>query len=92
MHRKPKERPSVPSGSARPNHGSGRGTGRTEGAKNLWGKDNGCLNDVYLATYNVRTLLTEDRYQELESEVLNKIKWDIIGLSETRRRGRTRKA
>ncbi|KAI8422946.1 hypothetical protein MSG28_014049 [Choristoneura fumiferana] len=86
MQRQPLPRPSVPSRPTRPGYGSGRGTSRTEGAKNPWENGYGCQH-VYLATYNVRTLLTEERYQELESEVLNKIKWDIMGLSETRRRG-----
>lgn len=42
---------------------------------------------MYLATYNIRTLRTQDRLYELEKEVLERINWHIIGLCETRRRG-----
>jgi endonuclease/exonuclease/phosphatase family metal-dependent hydrolase len=45
-----------------------------EGAKNLR------ASSIYIATYNIRRLL------ELEEE-LKEIKWDIIGLAETRRCG-----
>ena len=41
---------------------------------------------MHIGTYNVRTLIGEDRVLELEEE-LKGIKWDIIGLAETRRRG-----
>ncbi len=41
---------------------------------------------IYIGTYNVRSLLGEDRLVELQEE-LQHIKWDIIGLAETRRRG-----
>lgn len=86
MHRQQKRRPSVPSCLVRPDYDSGWNTTKIEGAKNTWGKGYGWYKTkpIYLATYNVRTLLTEERYQELESEVLYKIKWDILGLSETR--------
>ena len=50
-------------------------SGRKEGAKN---------HRVYLGTFNCRTLNGEDRVSELEEE-LGSLKWDIIGLSETRR-------
>jgi len=39
-----------------------------------------------IATYNVRSLSSEERLLELEEE-LKEIKWDVIGLAETRRRG-----
>ncbi|XP_067127708.1 craniofacial development protein 2-like [Centruroides vittatus] len=39
-----------------------------------------------LACYNCRSLSSEPRLQELEEELL-KIKWDVIGLSEVRRKG-----
>lgn len=39
-----------------------------------------------IITYNTRTLLSEENMTELESEI-QKIKWDVIGLSEVRRRG-----
>src|SRR5277367_227625 len=44
------------------------------------------VQNMYVGTYNVRSLLGEDRLVELEEE-LKAIKWDIIGLSETRRHG-----
>src|SRR5277367_5732341 len=43
------------------------------------------VQNMYIGTYNVRSLLGEDRLVELEE--LKAIKWDIIGLSETRRHG-----
>ena len=52
-----------------------------EGAKNP-----PVTNNIHIGTYNVRTLLGERRLLELEEEIRN-IKWDIIGLSETRRAG-----
>lgn len=41
---------------------------------------------LYIATYNARTLSTDDKLIELEEELKN-IKWDVIGLSEVRRIG-----
>ena len=41
---------------------------------------------LHIATYNVRSLLGEDRLVELEEE-LKQVKWNIIGLAETRRHG-----
>lgn len=37
----------------------------------------------YIATYNIRTMRTQEHLDELEQE-LNNIKWDILGLCETR--------
>jgi endonuclease/exonuclease/phosphatase family metal-dependent hydrolase len=56
-----------------------------EGAKNLRASsiNNSCM---YIATYNVRSLSSEESLLELEEE-LKEIKWDVIGLAETRRRG-----
>ena len=48
-----------------------------EGAKNLR------ASSIYIATYNIRSLSSEERLLELEEE-LKEIKWDIIGLAETR--------
>ena len=45
-----------------------------------------CVQRLHIGTYNVRSLLSEDRLIELEEE-LKSIKWNIIGLAETRRRG-----
>lgn len=42
--------------------------------------------EIYIATYNTRTLRTEEHMVELEN-ALTKIKWDILGLSEVRRFG-----
>lgn len=39
-----------------------------------------------ICTYNVRTLTPEEKHLKLE-EKLNKIKWDIIGLSEVCKKG-----
>ena len=44
------------------------------------------VQNMYIGTYNVRSLLGEDRLAELEEE-LKAIKRNIIGLSETRRHG-----
>lgn len=43
-------------------------------------------SDLTIATLNVRTLLGEERFVELEEALIN-IKADILGLSETRREG-----
>lgn len=39
-----------------------------------------------ICSYNVRTLLSDERMIQLEEE-LAKIKWDVVGLGEVRRRG-----
>jgi len=52
------------------------------GAKNLWVRTGHQWN-LNVGTYNVRTLLGEDRLIELEQE-LEEVKWDVIGLSEVR--------
>ena len=44
------------------------------------------LTKLFIATYNVRTLQHEERLESLE-EQLKEIKWDIIGISEMRRKG-----
>ena len=54
---------------------------QTTSAKVL--RDSDILN---VLTYNVRTLMTEERLIELEN-ALRDIKWDIIGLAEVRRLG-----
>lgn len=43
-------------------------------------------NKLYIITYNVKTLSTYERLIEL-NESLSDIKYDIIGLAETRRMG-----
>ena len=42
--------------------------------------------NLYIGTYNVRTLSTDMHLTDLESEIRN-VKWDIIGISEVRRPG-----
>lgn len=84
-------RPSVSGSPSKPGYGSSLGGRGTEGAKNprsrpgyhhkrqrqrIW----------FLATYNNRTLRTNEKLVELENE-LKHIKWDILGLSEVRREG-----
>lgn len=41
---------------------------------------------IFVCTYNVKSLLSDDRLKELEKEI-EPIKWDIIGIGEVRRRG-----
>ncbi|XP_072023177.1 craniofacial development protein 2-like [Amphiura filiformis] len=77
------KRPSVPSSSQVPDHGSGYGEARVEGAKNHWERT-GSLKELTICTYNVRTLLSEPKLHELEKE-LDHITWDILGLCEVRR-------
>jgi endonuclease/exonuclease/phosphatase family metal-dependent hydrolase len=45
----------------------------------------GC-GEILISTYNVRSLMSEDRLLELEEE-LSKVKWHVVGLSEVRRKG-----
>ena len=53
------------------------------GAKNLWVRT-GHLWNLNFCTYNIRTLLDNDKLDELEFK-LNNIKWDIVGLSESKK-------
>ena len=89
-------RPPVPSSSRVAYYGGGglhKGAG---GAKNLWVPPghlgsrpwtvNGLMKPVYIGTYNVRTLSSEQHVCSLLEE-LEGFKWDIIGLGETRRQG-----
>lgn len=64
-----------------------------EGAKNPWvGPGRHLMSSIarkrtiYIATYNVRTLSTNEKVEELENALTN-IKWNILGLSEVRRTG-----
>ena len=41
---------------------------------------------IYVATYNVRSLAHSDDLQRLQ-EQLREIKWNIVGISETKRKG-----
>ena len=79
------QRPSVPSSLFTPDSGNGQIRRQAEGAKNLWATV-GCHTRLHIATYNARTLRTADRLLEMEL-ALERIKWDVIGVSEVRRRG-----
>ena len=93
-----KQIPAVPVGSADLNQGPtaspmGRGDviqvllpnmARTATHKARNNKDK--VTELHLVTYNVRTLSDECHLVSLENEI-EKIKWDIIGISEMRRPG-----
>jgi len=85
MIRSTRNRPSVPSRSLIPDSDNGQTRRRAEGAKNPW-VTIGCHTGLYIAAYNNRTLSSNEKLLELEL-ALEKIKWDIIGLSEVRRSG-----
>jgi len=57
-----------------------------EGAKNLWVTPSLGSRILNICTYNIRTLVGEDKLEELLSQ-LEQLNWDIIGLSETRIKG-----
>ncbi|KAF2889017.1 hypothetical protein ILUMI_17156 [Ignelater luminosus] len=78
-----------------PNYGDGELKGKAEGAKKPGQRsgrhrqDNMAMKGkkkLYIATYNVRTLSSEEKLVELINELEN-IKWDIVSLSEAWRRG-----
>ena len=78
-------RPSVP-GSMLPSSVSGNGQKRlAEGAKNTRVTE-GCYTKLEIATYNARTLSSNGKMLEMEME-LEKIKWDVVGVSEVRKPG-----
>ena len=58
------------------------GSRKAEGAKN----PRVSRVQLNVCTYNVRTLKDPEKEEELEQE-LTDFKWDIIGLSETRKKG-----
>lgn len=66
-----------------PHQGSPRTIRRVEGARNTRQKL-GYQRQLFLATYNIRTLSFAEKLQELEEELFH-IKWDILGLSEQKR-------
>ncbi|KAG7307782.1 hypothetical protein JYU34_006375 [Plutella xylostella] len=80
-----KPRPSVPGSPAIPDSGSGHGSGGAEGTNNLRQRS-GYQHTLNMATYNPRTLSTDDRMDEL-CEELDHINWEVLGLSEVRRKG-----
>ena len=79
------QRPSVPSSSGVPTQGSGNDDDGAEGAKNRWVLT-GCHWKLKICTCNARSLSSDDRVIEFEDEIA-RIKFDIIGISETRRKG-----
>ncbi|KAK4324387.1 hypothetical protein Pmani_004947 [Petrolisthes manimaculis] len=79
------QRPSVPSSSGVTTQGSGRHDKGAEGAKNHWGRI-GCHWKLKICTYNTRSFSSDNRMLEFEEE-LKKINFDIIGISEARRKG-----
>ncbi|MCH9657353.1 hypothetical protein K0U27_01435 [archaeon] len=78
------KRPPVPSSISTSHYGGDGSNGDTGGAKNHWVKI-GHLWKLNICSYNVRTLIDNERLAELEEE-LKDINWDIIGLSEIRRK------
>lgn len=79
--------PLVPGSPPTLGYGSGQGHGEAGGAKNLrmgFGYQN--HRKLHLATYNTRTLRTDEKITELEEE-LSRLRWGIVGLSEVRREG-----
>lgn len=84
----PQPRPLVPGGLAIPDSGSGHGNGGAGGAIVNHRQTPGYhkRRPLALATYNTRTLRTDEKIVELEEE-LSKLRWDIVGLSEVRREG-----
>ncbi|XP_072380569.1 uncharacterized protein [Diabrotica undecimpunctata] len=86
MNRYSRKRPSVPGSSLVSNQGSGRTHGqRAEGAKNP--RVVGGYQErprLHIITYNVRTLSKDEKMTE---EELKHVKWDIIEISEVKRRG-----
>ena len=77
-------RPSVPSRLSTLHHDGDEARGQAEAAKNLW------VRTVHqwqltVGTYNVGSLLSDDRLLELDTEIEN-IQWDNIGISEVRRK------
>ncbi|XP_063539716.1 uncharacterized protein LOC134748833 [Cydia strobilella] len=83
-----KPRPLVPGSPAIPGSGSGQGNGGAGGATVNHRQRPGYHNrrPLALATYNCRTLRTDEKLLELEEE-LSRLRWGIIGLSEVRREG-----
>jgi endonuclease/exonuclease/phosphatase family metal-dependent hydrolase len=77
--------PSVPSRLSIPDSGNGQTRRQAEGAKNPW-VTIGCHTRLHIATYNARTLSSREKMLEMEME-LEKIKWDVVGVSEVRKLG-----
>lgn len=79
-------RPSVSGNRCLPDQGSDRTRARVEGAKNpRSGSGYHRKRTLQIITYNVRTLSTTYKLQELEEE-LKFLRWDILGISEHKRK------
>src|ERR1700744_6821783 len=78
-------RPSVPSRLSIPDSDNGQTRRQAEGAKNPW-VTIGCHTGLHIATYNARTLSSREKMLEMEM-ALEKIKWDVVGVSEVRKPG-----
>ena len=79
------QRHSVPNSSGVPIQCTGHDDDRAEDAKNR-GIRTGCHWTLNICTYNARSLSSDDRVIEFE-DLIARIKFDIIGISETRRNG-----
>ncbi|XP_030765000.1 uncharacterized protein LOC115889187 [Sitophilus oryzae] len=86
METSSKIQPSVSGSSNSLDYGSSRVRKRAEDAKNPQSGP-GYLNrrKLHIATFNVQTLPKDEKLLELE-EKLQHIKWDVVGLSEVRRK------
>lgn len=70
MERTDQQRPSVSGGSRTPGQGSGQERTRAEGVKNpRIGPGYHCREQMQIATYYVRTLLSDDNVLVLEKEL-----------------------
>lgn len=79
-------RPSVSGNPCLPNQGSDRTRARVEGSKNpRTGPGYHRKRTLQIKTYNVRTLSTTYKLQELNKE-LKFLRWDILGISEHKRK------
>ncbi|XP_028031922.1 uncharacterized protein LOC114244347 [Bombyx mandarina] len=82
-------RPLVPGDPAIPDYSSGYGNGGAGGAKNTrqrHGYHPQKRRPLALVTHNVHTLRLDEKLVELEEE-MDKLRWDIVRLSEIRRQG-----
>ena len=62
-----------------PDSGNGQARRQVKGAI-------GCYTRLHIAAYNARTLSSSEKMLEMEL-ALEKIKWDIVGVSEVRKPG-----
>ena len=84
MDSQPKKWPPVPTRCFPPLQGGGIVRNSSGGAKNHWIRK-GHHWTLNICTYNVHTLMADEKLKELEHEIDN-IKWDIVGLGKVRRK------